>query len=235
MPRNRRRKKSITAPAKIIGDPNTAYDKSENIEGPGREPASVGFGNANFPDKFHFSLRFPHNAKAGDGRMMSSAWNSAYAARKYLEFVMDGEEVDWTALNKFITHHGVEVSCMAPSDRLEENVIEEALNHKFTKAEEAFVIPQKDRDAFIRMVRPYPDVEKPGSTGKAKIDRKGPNKPDGKYISVAQIAEEAGVEPRDARASLRKAKFEKPDWGWSFKAGSDDLKKATSIIKKGAR
>lgn len=234
MPRNRRRKKSINAPAKIEGDPNVAYEKSENHDGPGREPASVGFGNPNFPDKFHFTLRYPHNAKAGEGRMMSVSWNAAYAAKAYLDYLIGDEDIDWTALNKFVTGRGVEVSCAAPTDKLQENVIEEAMNYKPTRAEQSFIVPTKDQQAYLRMIRPYPDVEKP-STGKAKIERRSSSKPDGKYISVAQIAEDLGIEPRDARAALRRAKFDKPDWGWAFKIGSDDLKKATSIIKKGGR
>lgn len=235
MPRKRSKSKRISAPAKIIGDPNQSYDKTENHSGPGRKDATVAFGNPEFPDKFHFFLRYPHNAKAGEGRKISSSWAEAYAAKAYLDFVIGDEEVNWTALNKFVTHQGVEVSCAAPTDKMEPNQLEIAMDYRPTKAEQAFVVPEKDRQSFLIMTRPYPDVEKPSPTGKAKMERRSANKPDGKYISVASIAEELGIQPRDARASLRRAKFEKPDWGWAFKAGSPELKQVTAIIKKGGR
>lgn len=234
MPRNRRRKKSIQAPAKIVGDPNTAYEKSENHDGPGRRPASVGFGNANFPNKFHFTLRYPHNAKAGEGRSMSTSWAEPYAAKTVLEYLIGDQEPRWTALNKFVTSTGVEVSCAVSEDRKAENELEIALNYKRTKAEQAFVLPEKDRKSIDHMLRPYPDVEKL-TIGKAKVERASRNKPDGKHITVAQICEELGIEPRDGRAALRKAKFEKPDHGWSFPIGSNEAKNAKKIIEKGAK
>lgn len=234
MPRRKRRSKSVKAPAKVIGDPNKTYDKTENHDGPGREPATVGFGNA-VGNKFHFFVRYPHDAKEGEGRMISISWAAPYAARKYLEFIMDGEEVDWTALNKFVTSKGVEVSCAAPSDKLQPNELELALDHKYTKAERAFEVPEKDRKSFELLLRPYPDKFEKPSTGKAKVGRASPNRPEGKFITVADICEELKVQPRDGRAALRKAKVEKPEWGWAFPIGSDELKQAKTIIKKGAR
>lgn len=234
MPR-KRKTKPVKAPAKIIGDPNTSYDKTQNHEGPGRQPASVGYStNPEKYNRFHFTLRYPHNAKAGEGRMVSTSWAEPYAAKTYLEYVIGDKEPRWTALNKFITSTGIEVSCSVPSDRKEENELEIALSYKRTKAEEAFVLPDQDRKQIELLLRPYPDVEKL-TIGKAKIERAARSKPDGKHITVAQICEELGIQPRDGRAALRKAKFEKPDHGWQFPVGSSEAKAARKIIEKGAK
>jgi hypothetical protein len=235
MPRKTRKTKSSQAQAKIIGDPNTVYEKSENHDGPGRAPASVGFSaNPEKFNRFHFTLRYPHNAKPGEGRMISSKWAEPYAAKVFLAYVIGGHEPTWTALNRFITKSGIEVSCAVSEDRKVENELEIALNYKRTKAEQAFELPEKDRKSIDYLLRPYPDVEKL-TIGKAKVERAARSKPDGKHITVAQICEELGLEPRDGRAALRKAKFEKPDHGWQFPVGSPEAKAARKIIEKGAK
>lgn len=231
----RKAKSSVKAPAKVVGDPNIDYPKSQNHEGPGRLPASIGHStNPDKFDRFHFKLRYPHNAPDGEGRLISCSWAEPYAAKAYLDYVIGRNEPTWKAANKLITSTGVEISCEPSENRADENDLERAIDYKPTRAEMSFELPDKDKASVDRLLRPYPDVEK-HTIGKAKVERASSKKPDGKYITVGQLCEELHVKPRDARAALRKAKIEKPDHGWAFLAGSAELGHARKIIQRGAK
>lgn len=199
-------------------------------------PATVGYGHAKFPGDFQFQCRFPHDAKIGEGRLHTVTWSEAYAARVFLEHLIGKKEPRWTGMNCFVTSTGVEVSCSSPDNREDENCIERALNHDFTKAELAFQLPDQERRQIAMLTRPWPDVEKIAPKGQAKVERGlAARRPDGSFVTVAQLCEEMGLEAREGRAALRKAKIEKPTWGWQFPVDSDELTAAKKAIQKAKR
>jgi len=138
-----------------------------------------------------------------------------YAIRKIFDAIVGENEIEPSpTCDKTVTFGDIDIK----SDQLKQ-----ILDHQYTKAEEAFELPvpyPEQIDLFLhgpRMSRELPTADdgtpkpprekKPPVEKKPKIDRSG-------KITVQQLAEEAGIDPRDARAALRKAKIDKPAGGW---------------------
>jgi hypothetical protein len=112
------------------------------------------------------------------------------------------------------------------------------LAHTYTKAEEAWELPSpypEQIERFLNGPRMSKSLiaadrnergELPHVTSKPKVDRTG-------LISIGQLCEEEGVEPRLARAELRKKKIEKPSAGWCWPADKvDNIRKIIKGAKK---
>lgn len=232
----RNKKKYVKPDPKIVGDPNVSYEPTENIEGPGRMPANYGHGHEKWPDQYQFQCRYPYSAKQGEGRLFTHSLGELYAAKVFLEYLMGEKEPRWVGLNCFITASGIEVRCPASESKDEENSLELALNYEPTRAERSWRLPETTRNQITLLTRMWPDVEKLTPRGQAKVERGvAARRPEGDFVSVQDICEDLGLEPREGRAALRKAKIEKPNWGWSFVAGSDELAAARKAIAKGKR
>lgn len=124
--------------------------------------------------------------------------------------------------------------------------MDEILAHEYTKEEAAWEFGAPyivDIDNFLhgrRMSKTLDDPTQPKPVRvprepkpvKERIDRS-------QFITVQSLAEDIGIDPRDARAALRKAKIEKPAGGWLgdeawAKGIRDVLKKAkVELAKKG--
>lgn len=140
-----------------------------------------------------------------------------YAIRKIFDALIEGQEVEPSPLDpdRTMTFGDIDIK----SDQMDK-----ILAHVYTPAEEEWELP-----------RPYPDNiaaflsggritkalqgETTKVTKEGKVERvpKEPKKPSidrSKFITVQSLAEEEGIDPRDARAALRKAKVEKPEGGW---------------------
>ena len=146
---------------------------------------------------------------------------ACYAAKKIVDYILDGDEYEFSPL----THGTIGVREID----IRSDQMQEILDHKYTPEEEAWQLPT-----------PYPENIMRFMTGKKKLDDtpSAPVKPaaprqkidrTGK-TSIQELCDELKVEPRDARAALRKAKIEKPAGGWIFDA--DQLDKIRAIIKK---
>lgn len=163
---------------------------------------------------------------------------SLYAARKLFDTLVGENEIEPSPLDpdRTMTFGDIDIK----SDQMDQ-----ILAHVYTKDEEEWVLPSPypgDIDAFLhgrRMSKRLDGEEGPkrvNGTGdnpqqvkreaKPKIDRTG-------KITVQQLAEEIGIDPRDARAALRKAKIEKPAGGWlGDEAWAKDIKEVLVKAKK---
>jgi hypothetical protein len=139
---------------------------------------------------------------------------SLYAARKIFDALVGESEVEPSPLDpdRTMTFGDIDIK----SDQMDD-----ILAHVYTPDEEAWALPTPypgDIEAFLtgrRMSKALageertaaPKAERVKAAPREKIDRTG-------KITVQQLAEEIGIDPRDARAALRKAGTVKPDGGW---------------------
>lgn len=149
---------------------------------------------------------------------------ACYAIKKVVDQLLDGQEYERSPLNK----HTI---CFGEID-IKSEQIDEILDHEYTVAEEAFELPApypNDIARFLHGVVATATSKTPVAAPKGprqKIDRTG-------KTSIQDLCAEIGVEPRDARAALRKAKIEKPPGGWLFTPEQiDDIKKIIKGAKK---
>lgn len=157
-----------------------------------------------------------------------------YGIRKIFDAIVGNNEIEPSPLcEKTVVFGDIDIK----SDQLKA-----ILDHQYTKAEEAFELPAPypaDIERFLygdRMNRELPrtdeggNVVKPERVKKEPVERK-PKVDRTDKITVQQLAEEAGIDPRDARAALRKAKIAKPDGGW---LGDEEWAKTIRPVLKAA-
>lgn len=168
-----------------------------------------------------------------------------YAIRKIFDALVGDNEVAPSPLDpdRTVTFGDIDVR----SEQLDA-----ILNHQYSKAEEAWELPvpyPNDIEQFLRGRRmgtgvketdkgddEYKKARRGGKVPKPvkeRIDRTG-------LITVQKICDDIKMEPRDARAALRKAKIEKPSGGWLGDAAwakeiTEILKKAQAADKKGKK
>lgn len=174
---------------------------------------------------------------------------ATYAAKHFVNACLQNGGFKWLPANKslgrtvpdtIIGENGVKLRC---------DLMEEIIEYEFVGAEATWELPAPMIRQTELVRREWRDEEggRPDPTGeegeeaaerpskkpkrepkpeKPKIDKSG-------LVSVGEIAEQMGIEARDARAALRKQKVEKPDGGWLWKPDKvDDIKK---IIKAGLK
>lgn len=141
-----------------------------------------------------------------------------YAIRKIFDAIVGENEIAPSPLSETTMTFG-EVD-------IKSDQMSAILNHQYSKAEEEWELgrPYPEQiDNFLHGPRMSRLLEQhPGATGtvtktesvkrepkpvKERVDRSG-------MITVQQLASDAGIDPRDARAALRKAKVAKPTGGW---------------------
>jgi hypothetical protein len=81
------------------------------------------------------------------------------------------------------------------------------------------------------------EVNSDGVTTRVKREKKErtPRPSKEGMVTIQQICAELKIEPSDARAALRKGKFEKPGAGWSWKPDDPELKKIRDYVKANAK
>jgi hypothetical protein len=139
-----------------------------------------------------------------------------YAARKVFDALVGENEIEPSPLDpdRTMTFGDIDIK----SDQMDA-----ILAHVYTPEEEAWELPAPypaDIEAFLTGRRMSKRVDGESLTEKGeriykkvvkevkeRVDRTG-------KITVQQLADEEGIDPRDARAALRKAGTVKPDGGW---------------------
>ncbi len=157
-----------------------------------------------------------------------------YAIRKIFDLIVGDNQIEPSPLDpkRTITFGDIDIK----SDEMEE-----ILAHKYTKEEEAWNLMapyHEDVRNFLhggRISNALDDPTQPKSARvprepkpvKERIDRS-------QFITVQSLAEDIGIDPRDARAALRKAKIEKPSIGWMWENEKDtkEVKKILADAKK---
>lgn len=159
---------------------------------------------------------------------------AAYAARHFCDACL--KDLDWDYDDE------VNLTTLDGHIRIWSEQLKEIMEHKMTKEESEWVLPRPYPNYAAMVINgdwqpEKPPAEKKASATKAdvvplekrraKTTGAKPSK-DG-LVSIGEICAELGIDPRDARAALRKSKIEKPSVGWSWTpAEVDAIKK---IIK----
>lgn len=161
-----------------------------------------------------------------------------YAIRKIFDALVGDNEVEPSSLDPDHTMTFGDIDIR--SDQMDA-----ILAHVYTKEEEAWELSipyPTDIDNFLHGQRMSKTLEQRDASGgvikaerkvrepkpvKEKIDRS-------QFITVQSLAEDIGIDPRDARAALRKAKIEKPSIGWMWENEKDtkEIKKILADAKK---
>ncbi len=178
-----------------------------------------------------------------------------YAAKHFILMMIDGDEFKWDVWQP---NQSAIAQPMIRTERgltIHGHRLEDVMEHEFTAEEAAFVFPEPMLSSFTRFPRlgkeapPAPDTSievvdaETGEVTKVKPPRAPkPEKParpskEG-LITVQAIAEAMKIDPKHARAALRKAEVAKPEAGWAFppkeakaiaKTIADNLKPGTSF------
>lgn len=183
------------------------------------------------PARFCIHFRYPHDAPIGEGRRMTETFVGAYAARKFIEYMVGGEEAEWPNLHTMITSSGVMIYCTPPTNRMVENDLEKALNHDYTSAEEEWALPDLYKNKADLFKRPWVKPEMEAQATRSTRSTKGVPKPYGELTSVSDLCEQLGIKPRDGRAALRKSNIKKPAYGWQFMKDSPELVEVETFLK----
>lgn len=199
------------------------------------------------PPKYAVYCYYPAHAPAGQSRMIVMTFAAAYAARHFINAVLQDGGYKWLPADKkmaieipdtIVGDNDVRIRVPGGSS------LEDLMEYEFSDAEAEWELPQGyvvQSDLLRREYReeappptdedgnPAPKEKKPRrepKPEKIKIDKSG-------LVSVGDIADQMGIEARDARGSLRKQKVEKPDVGWCWP--ESEVEAIKKIIKKGLK
>lgn len=163
----------------------------------------------------------------------SHSWAATYAAKHFFDAIFGDAKLKW--LDDFtVTDPDTELTC-----KCEPN-LEEIIEHKFTKAEREWMLPTpyKEYAHFIRTGEKSRHVKVDATSNDDRTpsnprsttggNRRAVNKEG--LTSLADLCAEIGIEPREARQTLRK-KFTKPDAGWYF--NEQQVEEVKKILGKG--
>jgi hypothetical protein len=152
-----------------------------------------------------------------------------YAAKHALDLIIGDRPYSWADDSRIIFEEGGYVRSAH---------LEEIMEHEFTEAEAAFIVPEPYRSAYTGK---DPDIEArlPVSRRSTSDDRDEPKpKPksrnNGGLVSVGDIATQLGIEPRVARATLRAMRVSKPTHGWAWEQDEADriMEQIRAKVKK---
>jgi hypothetical protein len=133
-----------------------------------------------------------------------------YAMVKIFDALTDGLDIE------------VDKDCAICGDyELTSPELKEIMGYVMTKEEEAWELPQPYKgnvERFLGKVAPV--VEKPAAEKPERVVRTKTVKSRDKegLVTIQQVCEELGIEPRIARGIMRKLKVEKPEGGWAWPA-----------------
>lgn len=160
-----------------------------------------------------------------------------YAAKKFLDAVMQGAEYRWVDeyghMQQAIRLHGSNMRITGPT-------LEKVLKHEYTEDEARWEIGEPMLSEIKRFLDPTYRSFKVVEGGGGKVEKPKREKKERKprpsrdgLVSVADIAKEMEINPREARGALRAMKAEKPAEGWAWP--KDKVEEIKKIIKKGLK
>lgn len=165
--------------------------------------------------------------------LMAVGFRATYAAKKFLDILLGDDEVNLTRGNTgdedtIVSSSGIRVRCTE---------IMEILNYKLSEKETEWQLPESGNGVSVASAMNFRNsscIHQEKSTEsssteprvKAEKKEKTPKPSKEGLITIAQLAEELKIEPRDARVILRKMKIPKPGLGWCWaRIEADDIKK----------
>lgn len=154
-----------------------------------------------------------------DGMFCFHNFHATYAAKKFVDMLINGHDIRWINKQEIITSHGTRIRGEYHTD------LEKVIEYEYRGQEKTFTFPEPYQTMFERFARlaraappPPPTIAQAREQRKEKRASAPPQaRPDG-LTSLAEICAELGIDPRDARQALRKSNTPKPDWGWAWPA-----------------
>jgi hypothetical protein len=192
----------------------------------------------NFPSRLPTHAIYcthPAGVPSVQQRLVVMNFAADYSAKKFLDAMIAGQGFKWKAQPSYLRDQvpdtivtDDEVQIRIPGGTAMEDLLELELHG----AELEWELPESySRQArIIRLPISLVEEREEGDErptrakrepkeAKPKIDKTG-------LVSVAEIAAQMKIEPRDARGSLRKQNVEKPEGGWLWPASKvDEIKK----------
>lgn len=158
-----------------------------------------------------------------DGGFCFHNFHGDYAAKNFVETLIDDHEFRWIADNQIVIENGIRI-------KGERDSLERVFEYDYASKEERDWrpgIPSSQHIAQFMRKKPLPTIEdvdpqKPARKPRApvpdevKVQRRKAKAKSGDYITISQICEELGHHPRVCRAELRAMKLPKPAHGWAW-------------------
>lgn len=163
----------------------------------------------------------------GSFRMITSHHDELWEARRFLEVLLNADPFVWEDKRmvpdspQLLTQRGIKVRAQT---------MDEIMAYEYTDATRSLELEEHHVRRARQIMTALPDPEevreaieaerqeRKAKRDKPKIDREG-------KVTIGDIAEELGMEAREARGILRSLKLEKPPGGWLFDpAEVDDIK-----------
>lgn len=170
----------------------------------------------------------------GQHRNMCVLSFKLFGAKRFFEIMSEGLSYERCGENRVMAMNDIEIYCPQGLDQV--------INYRYRNDMEAEWMPDPEHASQINRLRRrcYDEPEKviehdeDGNVVKATKPKKEkaekPAKPTRSgLIDMGTIAEQMGVDPKDARQALRKAKFPKPDAGWVFE--ESQVEEVKKVIK----
>lgn len=164
-------------------------------------------------------------------KFMFQHFAAAYAAKSFLDFIIDGQSYRWLRDDEILLDDGTRIRGERKND------LEEALEFEHSDATAQWEPPMPYPmywNGFKGNVRDTDDAQ-PRATPVAVTKKKEPvakkekvARPDG-LVSIGDIASELNVAPRVLRGILRSEKISKPAHGWAWNAS--EAEKIKSKLK----
>ena len=140
-----------------------------------------------------------------------SSWAALYAAKRQLLDAIDGHSYKQIDPNTLVTDDDVEIKSEQMNDLLE---------YEFTKEEAAWQLPDRDAALLLRLrnaPRLRAEAPQTAENAPAGITPRRTHRPSPEgLISLADICADLGIDPREARAALRKQMSKPAHGSWSF-------------------
>jgi hypothetical protein len=172
-----------------------------------------------------------------DTQCMVVSFARRYSARRFLDVLLETDGVVWEEDGCTLrSETGVVVSTRWWPGRLRE-----CYDHKYSLEELGWIM-DPTHVGYARKFRYGPDLPRTleedagaqqSSERRAKRTASTPRTSRDGLVPIADVALALGIEPRDARACLRRLKIEKPSSGWAFTAEqAEDIKRRISEALK---
>jgi hypothetical protein len=165
------------------------------------------------------SIRFDN----GPDRLLVVSYCATWAAKKAVDTVIGEEEFKWINNRVIEVENGV---------RIKSDQLEEIMEYEMPARYEEWDFPPHETNKLRQIAMSSTDIEKAREERRPKNPATGePLPPRIKkergatremrkgLVTVQQICEELGIDPREARGFFRKRKLEKPAVGWAFDEG----------------
>ena len=157
-----------------------------------------------------------------DGAFCFHNFHATYAAKKFLDIIMQGASFKWINDHTILTDNGLKIRAEYHCS------LEEVIEYEYKGKEGSFTFPcPYDRifDQFAGVTTTPTVTQSIPASIPTKERAPSEPRPDG-LIPLADIVAELNIEPRDARQILRKSELEKPSYGWAWARGEvDKIKK----------